>query len=173
MYPEIWGHAAALMIFFGFNLTFFPQFILGYLGMPRRYHSYPPEFEVLNVFRRLARVILAVGLSVAARLSDMVGVLRRARAGRSVGRDRDSNGGRRRRRSTENFVSTPEVTEPPYNYAPPEVCRAMAETHLPEGFQYSGPEHQAWTAISGMWLFLATEVLFFGALFLPWIFARH
>ena len=45
-----WAQIAALVIFVGFNLTFFPQFILGYLGMPRRYHVYPPEFQVLNVF---------------------------------------------------------------------------------------------------------------------------
>ncbi len=48
LYPEWWGRFSALMIFVGFNLTFFPQFILGYLGMPRRYHSYPPEFQVLT-----------------------------------------------------------------------------------------------------------------------------
>src|SRR5438445_3252430 len=41
-YPEVWARIAALVIFIGFNLTFFPQFILGYLGMPRRYHVYPP-----------------------------------------------------------------------------------------------------------------------------------
>ena len=40
---------AAVITFIGFILTFFPQFILGYLGMPRRYHAYPPEFQVLNV----------------------------------------------------------------------------------------------------------------------------
>jgi len=42
IYPEIWGRVGAVIIFFGFNLTFFPQFLLGYLGMPRRYHSYTP-----------------------------------------------------------------------------------------------------------------------------------
>src|ERR671912_418390 len=49
MYPEGWAKFAALVVFVGFNLTFFPQFILGYLGMPRRYHNYPEEFQVLNV----------------------------------------------------------------------------------------------------------------------------
>jgi cytochrome c oxidase subunit 1 len=49
MYPEGWARFAALVVFIGFNLTFFPQFIVGYLGMPRRYHTYPPEFQVLNV----------------------------------------------------------------------------------------------------------------------------
>ena len=43
--PNGWARVAAILIFFGFNLTFFPQFILGYLGMPRRYHAYPPEFQ--------------------------------------------------------------------------------------------------------------------------------
>ncbi|MBO9349527.1 MAG: cbb3-type cytochrome c oxidase subunit I, partial [Chloroflexus sp.] len=49
MYNETWGSIAALIIFVGFNMTFFPQFILGYLGMPRRYHVYPPEFQILHV----------------------------------------------------------------------------------------------------------------------------
>ncbi len=49
----------------------------------------------------------------------------------------------------------------------------MNATALPHGFQYSSARHQADAAISGMWLFLATEMLFFGALFLSWIFCRH
>jgi cytochrome c oxidase subunit 3 len=40
-------------------------------------------------------------------------------------------------------------------------------------FQYASARHQARTAISGMWAFLASEVLFFGVLFLSWIFCRH
>ena len=51
---------AALLTFFGFNLTFFPQFILGYLGMPRRYFTYPPEFQVWNVLSSAGASILAV-----------------------------------------------------------------------------------------------------------------
>jgi cytochrome c oxidase subunit 1 len=61
MYPEMWGRVAAVIIFFGFNLTFFPQFLLGVAGMPRRYHSYPPEFQLLNVLSSAGASILAIG----------------------------------------------------------------------------------------------------------------
>ena len=61
MYPELWGKLSALLVFSGFNLTFFPQFVLGYLGMPRRYYQYPPEFQVLNVMSTAGASILAVG----------------------------------------------------------------------------------------------------------------
>jgi cytochrome c oxidase subunit 1 len=61
MYPEAWGRLAALLIFAGFNLTFFPQYLLGYAGMPRRYHSYPEEFQLLHVLSSAGAVLLAVG----------------------------------------------------------------------------------------------------------------
>jgi len=61
MYPEGWARLSALVVFLGFNLTFFPQFILGYLGMPRRYHAYPPEFQVLNVMSTAGASILGIG----------------------------------------------------------------------------------------------------------------
>ena len=60
-YPDWLGKLAAGIIFLGFNLTFFPQFILGYLGMPRRYHSYPPEFQVFNVLSTAGASILGIG----------------------------------------------------------------------------------------------------------------
>ena len=59
-YPEYLARAAAILIFFGFNLTFFPHFVLGYLGMPRRYASYPPEFQVWNVLSTAGSTILAL-----------------------------------------------------------------------------------------------------------------
>ncbi len=61
MYPEIWGRISAVIIFLGFNLTFFPQFIVGYLGMPRRYHAYVPEFQVWHILSSAGASILAVG----------------------------------------------------------------------------------------------------------------
>jgi len=61
MYPEGWAKLSALVVFLGFNLTFFPQFILGYMGMPRRYHVYPDEFQVLHVLSTAGASVLAVG----------------------------------------------------------------------------------------------------------------
>jgi cytochrome c oxidase subunit 1 len=61
LYPESWAKFGALVIFTGFNLTFFPQFVLGYLGMPRRYHAYPEEFQVLNVMSSAGASILGFG----------------------------------------------------------------------------------------------------------------
>jgi cytochrome c oxidase subunit 1 len=61
MYPEGWAKLSAGIVFLGFNGTFFPQFILGYLGMPRRYHVYPAEFQVLHVMSTLGASVLAVG----------------------------------------------------------------------------------------------------------------
>src|SRR5580692_9016341 len=58
LYPDGWGRAAAFLIFFGFFLTFFPQFILGYMGMPRRYHVYPDEFQVLHVLSTAGASVL-------------------------------------------------------------------------------------------------------------------
>ncbi len=61
MYAEGWAKISAIIIFLGFNLTFFPQFILGYMGMPRRYHVYPPEFQVYNVLSSAGASILGLG----------------------------------------------------------------------------------------------------------------
>jgi cytochrome c oxidase subunit I len=63
LYPENLGRMAAIIMFIGFNLTFFPQFILGYMGMPRRYwdYSHMPGWQGLNVLSTAGASILAVG----------------------------------------------------------------------------------------------------------------
>jgi cytochrome c oxidase subunit 1 len=61
LYSEAWAKLSAIVIFIGFNLTFFPQFLLGYLGMPRRYHVYPDEFQIFHVLSTAGASILAVG----------------------------------------------------------------------------------------------------------------
>ena len=47
-------------MYFGFNMTFLPQFFAGYFGMPRRYHTYPPEFQIYNVMSSSGAAVLAV-----------------------------------------------------------------------------------------------------------------
>ena len=64
MYSDTQATVAAILVFIGFNLTFFPQFILGYLGMPRRYHMYPPEFQVLNVMSSAGAMVLGAGYAL-------------------------------------------------------------------------------------------------------------
>ncbi len=61
LYSEFWGKTSGLLVFVGFNLTFFPQFLLGIQGMPRRYHAYPDEWQVLNVMSTAGASILGVG----------------------------------------------------------------------------------------------------------------
>src|SRR5207237_7929428 len=64
IYPEYWARAAAILIFFGFNMTFFPQFILGMLGMPRRYHTYDPALQVWNVLSSAGASVLALAYAL-------------------------------------------------------------------------------------------------------------
>ena len=61
-YSEFWSKIAAILVFVGFNLTFFPQYILGYMGMPRRYASYAEELQVLNIFSTAGASVLGIGL---------------------------------------------------------------------------------------------------------------
>lgn len=64
MYPQIPASLCAVLVFVGFNLTFFPQFLVGWLGMPRRYHSYHPDFQVLNVLSTAGAGVLGLGFII-------------------------------------------------------------------------------------------------------------
>ena len=116
LYPEAWARFSALIIFVGFNLTFFPQFLLGYLGMPRRYHAYPEEFQVLNVMSTAGASILGVGYVI-----PMIYFIWSMRYGRaapanpwgSTGLEWDTPSPP----PTENFLVTPVVTGDPYQYS--------------------------------------------------------
>ncbi len=116
MYPEAWGRLAALIVFLGFNLTFFPQFIVGYLGMPRRYWQYPPEFQVYNVLSTAGASILAVGY-----LLPMVYLLWSLRYGKPAPDNPWQATGLEWRTPspppTFNFEETPVVTWEAYEYA--------------------------------------------------------
>ncbi|MFI5386528.1 MAG: cbb3-type cytochrome c oxidase subunit I [Fimbriimonadales bacterium] len=64
IYNDTWAKFNALLVFIGFNLTFFPQFIVGFMGMPRRYHYYyiAPEFAPYHIMSSAGASALAVGL---------------------------------------------------------------------------------------------------------------
>ncbi len=115
MYPEGWAKLAALITFIGFNLTFFPQFLLGYMGMPRRYAAYPAEFQVLNVLSTAGASILAVGF-----LLPLIYLLWSMRYGTVAGPNPWRATGLEWETSspppTHNFEQTPVVTEEPYHY---------------------------------------------------------
>jgi cytochrome c oxidase subunit 1 len=118
MYPEFWAKISALNIFIGFNLTFFPQFILGYLGMPRRYHAYPDEFQVLNVLSSAGASVLAVGYFI-----PLVYLLWSLRFGRAAAPNPWGAAGLEWQTPspppTENFTTPPIVTQEAYDYPGP------------------------------------------------------
>jgi cytochrome c oxidase subunit 1 len=120
LYPEHWARIAAAIVFIGFNLTFFPQFILGYQGMPRRYHEYAPEFQVLNVLSSAGASILAVGFLMP--FIYLAWSLKYAkRAGANPWGATGLEWATASPPPADNFAVTPEVTLPPYVYNPEEA----------------------------------------------------
>ncbi len=117
LYPEWWARIAALLIFFGFNLTFFPQFILGYLGMERRYYSYPPEFQVWNIFSSAGASVLAIGYALPFFYLGW-SLFRGKRAGSNPWAATGLEWQTSSPPPTHNFDKTPTVTRPPYQYRP-------------------------------------------------------
>jgi cytochrome c oxidase subunit 1 len=116
MYHDGWARFAALLIFVGFNLTFFPQFMLGYLGMPRRYATYPAEFQILNVMSSAGASILGI-----AYLIPLVYLIYSMRYGPAAGPNPFHATGLEWKTPSpppqENFDETPVVTEEAYAYA--------------------------------------------------------
>jgi cytochrome c oxidase subunit I len=120
MYPEMWARVAALIMFIGFNITFFPQFILGLLGMPRRYFSYSPEFQVLNVLSSAGASVLAGAYLLP--LTYLTWSLFHGE--RAPPNPWGATGLEWQTASpppTVNFVEIPVVTHGPYAYPPPET----------------------------------------------------
>jgi cytochrome c oxidase subunit 1 len=65
MYKESWARLSFVFIFIGFNVTFFPQFVLGAMGMPRRYYDYLPPFESLNRISTIGSWLIGIGFLIA------------------------------------------------------------------------------------------------------------
>ncbi len=115
MYSEASARVGFVLVLIGFNLTFFPQFILGSQGMPRRYWAYLPQFTRLNQMSTVGSWVLACGLVWTA-----VYLFRDMRKGPIAG-DNPWEALTLEWQTTsppphENFITTPTVTDWPYEY---------------------------------------------------------
>lgn len=132
MYPEGWARISAAITFIGFNLTFFPQFIVGYMGMPRRYHYYAPEFQIWHVFSSAGSTVLGVGY-----LLPVIYLLWSLKYGAIAGPNPWGAKGLEWTISSPptefNFDETPIVTQEAYAY---EEDHGDPETDLPPGSDY-------------------------------------
>jgi cytochrome c oxidase subunit 1 len=124
MYPEGWAKLGALLVFVGFNLTFFPQFLVGYQGMPRRYHEYADEFQVLNVLSTAGASILGVGY-----VFPMIYLMWSARYGKKATSNPWPATGLEWQTASppisENFEKTPRVTWEAYEFRPREEMEVV------------------------------------------------
>ena len=129
MYPEGWARFSVLVIYVGFNLTFLPQFVLGYMGMPRRYHTYPADlvsWQVLHVLSTAGASILGVGL-----LIPLCYLAWSLRYGRIAEANPWNLPGLEWQTASpppaENFLATPVVTHEAYEFAAPEHKRVVGK----------------------------------------------
>ena len=99
MYSERWALAAAVLVILGFNATFIPQFLLGNMGMPRRYYSYPEQFWSLNVASTAGASLLAFGFVMVLIYLARLARPREGRGAEPLGARAGSSGTPRRRRS--------------------------------------------------------------------------
>ena len=190
--PDVLGQprpsSSALLVFVGFNLTFFPQFILGYLGMPRRYHVYPDEFQVLNVLSSAGASILAVGYLLPLLLLHLLAVQDGERAGdnpwRATGlewktavaaapgelrRDADRERGRLRVfEAGDQSCLTEHAPRTPSDHTGTTATRTIRRCSTTSRRWSSSTKRPR----SGMWIFLVTEVMFFGGLFMAYLLYR-
>ena len=115
MYNEISGKIAMLLVFLGFNATFFPQFIAGYLGMPRRYWEYAEELHLWNLASSLGAGLLGLGFGLV-----IVTMLASLFFGKAAGPNPYGAKGLewtiQSPPTTHNFHEIPVVTEEAYNY---------------------------------------------------------
>jgi len=120
IYSEWWAKLSAGLIFVGFNLTFFPQFLMGYMGMPRRYHTYPEEFQVLHVLSSAGSSILGLGYVI-----PIFYLIYSLKWGKKAGPNPWIATGLEWQTSspppTDNFIKTPVVTRDAYDYTDPNL----------------------------------------------------
>ena len=179
LYPETLARWAAIILFVGFNMTFFPMFLLGYMGMPRRYHVYPEEFQMLNLISTLGTPILGLGY-----LLPLCYLGWSAFFGRIAGPNPWNATGLEWQTSSRRPRKTIHVSPSSQRNPTPTICfptqKINRRTPMPPeaagdalNFPFKEASHQRESALFGMWIFLATEVLFFGGMFAAYTVYRY
>jgi len=114
MYSDLWGRISCITVFVGFNLTFFPQFVMGSRGMPRRYHDYPEKFEFFHAHSSIGAFLTGIGM-----LAILCYLIHSLYKGRLAPANPWGGGTLEWRCSSpppkENFAEQPEVSDP-YDY---------------------------------------------------------
>ena len=117
-YPERWALAATMLVIGGFVLTFSPQFWLGNAGMPRRYHTYPAQYQALHVISTAGSWAIAGGLVMT--LVYLIVSLRRGRpAGPNPWGSASFEWLTPSPPPRENYAAPPQIDRGPYDYRPP------------------------------------------------------
>ncbi len=116
MYNEFWGRLCAVAVFFGFNLTFFPQFVMGSRGMPRRYHDYPAKFEIFHFLSTMGSFLMGMAL-LGVLLYLLYSLFKGARAPANPWGSATLEWECSSPPPKENFAETPTVSDP-YDYDP-------------------------------------------------------
>jgi cytochrome c oxidase subunit 1 len=115
MYSEFWARISFVFIFLGFNVTFFPQFILGAMGMPRRYFDYDPVYEGLNRISSVGAWTIGIGFLVGGAVI-IHGLLRGEKAPDNPWGAKTLEWQTSSPPPHENFLVEPVVTAGPYEY---------------------------------------------------------
>jgi cytochrome c oxidase subunit I len=133
-FPKIFGRmfiktpafVGWLMMTVGFNVLYFPMYILGYLGMPRRYYDYLPQFQTLHIVATVGSWVLVAGIFIVV-INLLVSLKKGARA------PADPWGGKTLEWTVaspppvENFHEIPTITRGPYDYSEYEQPAAEAK----------------------------------------------
>jgi cytochrome c oxidase subunit 1 len=114
-YNEFWARIACGIIFIGFNMTFFSQFILGSQGMPRRYYTYLDQYQPLHAFSSVGSWVLGLGFIVMA-VYLIHSLIKGPRAGKNPWGALTLEWTNSSPPPPENFTETPKLTHGPYDY---------------------------------------------------------
>jgi cytochrome c oxidase subunit 1 len=115
MYSELWAKISAAVVFIGFNMTFFTQFILGSRGMPRRYYSYLDQFQPLHAFSSVGSFVIGIGFIIMA-VYLIHSLFKGKYAGDSPWGALTSEWANTSPPPKENFLEPPVLTHGPYDY---------------------------------------------------------